>query len=70
MLRPTRPTTAHQPAGSAAIARARLMHTLGADRIRHIALPARERVAPTTGHTDEILGRLLGESLPASGRGQ
>jgi hypothetical protein len=70
MLRHPRPTTARQLAGSAAIARARLSHTLGADRTRYVALPARERVAPTTGHADEMLSRLLCESIPTSGRGQ
>lgn len=70
MLRPPRPTTARQLAGSAAIARARLSHTLGADRTRHVGLPARDRVAASTGHADEILVRLLGESLPTTGRGQ
>jgi hypothetical protein len=68
MLRLPHPT--RQAAGSAAIARTRLTYALGADRARQVVLPARERLAPTTGHADEFLGRLLGESLPASGRSQ
>lgn len=70
MQRPPRPTTARQLVGSAAVARARLTHTLGADRTRLVGLPARERIAAPTGHADEILNRLLGESLPVTGRGQ
>ncbi|MEI8165627.1 MAG: hypothetical protein WCG26_04590 [Chloroflexales bacterium] len=70
MLRLHHPASAHQPVGSAAIARTRLSHALAADRARPVALVAHDRVVQSNHHADEFLGRLLGESLPANGRNE